>query len=137
MNSPVEGGCLCGDVRYKITGDAVMQFFCYCSDCQTVSGAAGYAVYGIPIGSVQVTKGTSVKFDREADSGRINSRHFCGVCGTRLWAQLDELGLASINALTLDDKTLFIPTQNHLPGSAPNWCAINTELTTLEPIPRG
>jgi hypothetical protein len=41
MNSPVEGGCLCGVVRDTITGDAVMQFFCYCSDCQAVSGAAG------------------------------------------------------------------------------------------------
>jgi hypothetical protein len=137
MSRSIEGGCLCGNVRYKISGEAVMQFFCFCTDCQTISGAAGYAVYGVPIASVKLMEGQPCQFDKQADSGRINSRHFCGNCGTRLWAQLDELGLASINALTLDDKSLFGPTQNHLPESAPSWCILDRTLETLAPIPRG
>jgi hypothetical protein len=136
MSRSVEGGCLCGNVRYKISGHAVMQFFCFCTDCQTISGAAGYAAYGVPIASVELTKGQPCQFDKQADSGRINSRRFCGKCGTRLWAQLDELGLASINALTLDDKSLFGATQNHLPESAPSWCILDRTLETLAPIPR-
>lgn len=66
-----------------------------------------------------------------------NSRHFCPTCGTRIWAQLDELGLASINGSTLDQRDHFHPTANHFPDSAPDWCRLDESLEVLPPIPRG
>lgn len=52
----VTGGCLCGEIRYETTSQPTLQCLCYCTDCQTISGAAGYAVYGVPIDSVVVTR---------------------------------------------------------------------------------
>ncbi len=136
MADTITGGCLCGEIRYETTREPSLQILCYCTDCQTVSGAAGYAVYGVPIESIVVTKGNPSRFDVRADSGRINSRRFCPNCGTRLWAQLDELGLASVNGLTLDERNHFKPTANHCTDSAPNWCEIDQSLELLPPIPR-
>ena len=132
----VTGGCLCGDVRYESTAEAMLQCLCYCRDCQTVSGAAGYAVYGVPIDSIVITQGQPAEYSVEADSGRINSRWFCPNCGTRMWAKLEELGMASINGLTLDDPEHFNPSTIHYPESAPDWCRLNDSLELLPPIPR-
>jgi len=134
MNT-VTGGCLCGEIRYETTSQPTLQCLCYCTDCQTISGAAGYAVYGVPIDSVLVTRGQPAEYNVRADSGRINSRRFCPNCGTRIWAQLEELGVASINGLTLDERDHFRPTANHFPDSAPGWCQLDQSLEELPPIP--
>jgi hypothetical protein len=34
------GGCLCGDVRYRATGEAEWVGNCHCTICRKVSGAA-------------------------------------------------------------------------------------------------
>ena len=135
MTEKIAGGCLCGNVRLETTREPVFQLLCYCTDCQTVSGAGGYAAYGVPIDSIVLTKGEPAAFDVRADSGRINSRRFCPDCGTRLWAQLDEQGVASVNGLTLDDREHFQPTANHLPDSAPSWCQLDERLEVFPPVP--
>ena len=136
MDDRIEGGCLCGQVRYLVPSESVYQLLCYCTDCQTVSGAAGYCAYGIATDRLEVTKGKPRAFDVQADSGRINSRRFCADCGTRLWAQLDEIGFASVNGMTLDDKEHFQPSSNHISSSAPSWCTINKSLDEFPLIPR-
>ncbi len=124
MNGKVTGGCLCGAIRFETTAEPVFQLLCHCTDCQKVSGAAAYAAYVVPIDSLVVTKGETAHFDVTADSGRINSRHFCPNCGTRVWAVLAEMGMVSVNGLALDDRSHFQPTANHMPDSAPDWCSL-------------
>ena len=41
----IGGGCLCGAVRYSVSGEPVVQLYCYCTDCRKVSGTDGYAAY--------------------------------------------------------------------------------------------
>ena len=134
--STVEGGCLCGRIRFSTTSNPSYQLLCYCTDCQTISGAASYAAYGVPIESIALLKGAPNIFDIVSDSGRTNSRRFCPACGSRVWAQIDELGLASVNALALDDKSHFQPGSNHCPESAPAWCEIDNSLEYFGRIPR-
>jgi hypothetical protein len=136
MSETISGGCLCGNIRYETTAEPAFPLLCYCTDCQTISGAAGYAAYGVPIDSIVVTRGEPAVFDIQADSGRINSRRFCPDCGTRVWAQLDEMGLASVNGLTLDQRDHFRPSANHLPDSAPSWCVLDETLEVFPPVPR-
>jgi len=135
-SNTLEGGCLCGNIRFSTTADPSYQLLCYCTDCQTISGATSYAAYGVPIDSISLTKGQPKIFDVVADSGRVNSRRFCPDCGSRVWAQIEELGLASINALALDDRTHFQPVSNHCPESAPAWCTIDETLEYFGRIPR-
>lgn len=131
MRKTIEGGCLCGAIRYQITAEPVYQTLCYCTDCQTISGAAGYAAFGVPMENLRVIKGKPAKYSVRADSGRINTRVFCPVCGTRVFALLEELGVASVNGLSLDDKEHFQPATINLPESAPSWCQIDCALDTL------
>ena len=132
----IEGGCLCGRIRFSTAKEPSYQLLCFCTDCQTISGAGSYAAYGVPIESISLLKGEPKIFEIAADSGRVNARRFCPDCGSRVWAQIDELGLASVNALALDDKAHFQPESNHCPESAPGWCAINEDLEYFARIPK-
>ena len=136
MTEKIEGGCRCGEIRYRVPREPAFQLLCYCTDCQTISGAGGYAAYGVPLDSIELVAGDPSRFDVQADSGRTNSRRFCPTCGTRMWAELAEMGLASINGLTLDDRLHFRPGANHLPESAPEWCQIDGSLELFPPVPR-
>ena len=35
-----EGGCGCGDIRYKVTGDPDIVIVCHCDWCQRRTGSA-------------------------------------------------------------------------------------------------
>ena len=124
MSDTVSGGCLCGAIRFETTAQPAVQLLCHCTDCQTVSGAAAYAAYVVPLDSLKVIQGEPAHYEVTADSGQINSRHFCPSCGSRVWAVLEEMGMASVNGMALDDRSHFQPVANHMPDSAPAWCQL-------------
>ena len=43
MSDPAEGGCLCGAIRYRVTGDQVAATLCHCGDCRRASGGTNVA----------------------------------------------------------------------------------------------
>ena len=104
----IQGGCLCGAVRYSIVGEPVFQLYCYCTDCRRVSGTDGYAAYVVQRSDLTLDQGEPTSFSVTAKSGRTNTRNFCGKCGSRLWADL-ELGFASVAGGSLDDPEVFQP----------------------------
>ena len=43
MSETTEGGCLCGAVRYRVTGEPVAATLCHCGDCRRASGGTNIA----------------------------------------------------------------------------------------------
>ena len=122
MTNPITGGCHCGEVRYRISVEPAMQQFCYCSDCTKIGGTDGYAGYIIDAAGLEVIKGVTKFYTLTSDRGNPIHRHFCGTCGTRLWAAVDGYGgVVSIAAASFDNPALFKPTRNILTQSAPPW----------------
>jgi hypothetical protein len=44
----LEGGCLCGAVRYTSSGEPHRQFVCHCRDCQRSGGSAFHIGLAVP-----------------------------------------------------------------------------------------
>ena len=122
----IAGACLCGDIRYEVPAQSEFQLLCHCTDCQTISGAGGYAAYVVPLDAVSVTQGNPSSYEVTADSGRTNRRRFCSTCGTRVWAELPEMGMASVNGLSLINREHYRPKMHHMPESAPSWCNLES-----------
>ena len=43
MSGRAEGGCLCGRIRYRVTGEPVAATLCHCADCRRASGGTNVA----------------------------------------------------------------------------------------------
>src|SRR5262245_61280371 len=75
----INGGCLCGAVRYEATGDAYDVTHCHCLDCRRSSGAPFVTWASFRRGDFRFTAGQPREL-RWAD--RVRS--FCPQCGTPL-----------------------------------------------------
>jgi len=81
------GGCLCGKVRYRITGTPLEALYCHCRMCQRTHGAPVIAWLTVPLGGLAMTSGDPVAYRSSAKA----LRHFCGSCGTPLtWRATDN-----------------------------------------------
>ena len=99
------GGCLCGALRYEISGEIPMRFYCLCRTCQKVSGGAGNFSIGIEGKYFRYTKGTPRKY---AHADGAPCREFCGDCGVHIAARSPKLpdGLV-VKVGSLDDPSVF------------------------------
>ncbi|KAH7312503.1 DUF636 domain protein [Stachybotrys elegans] len=103
----VEGGCLCGAIRIKSTGDVVAKALCHCLDCRKITGSLFSTNIIVPEESFSVTKGTPKEFAKTADSGKTMTSYFCGDCGSTLWRASETYrGSKIIKAGTLDGDAL-------------------------------
>lgn len=77
---PVTGGCLCGEIRYRVTGPALDTCFCHCRMCQRWSGSPATVGSTYPVSAVQFTRGEPKHYK----SSPFAERGFCGSCGSSL-----------------------------------------------------
>src|SRR5215468_5536886 len=77
---PVTGGCLCGEIRYRVTEPALDTCFCHCRMCQKFSGGPFTVGSAYHAGAVQFTKGEP----RYYKSSPFAERGFCANCGSSL-----------------------------------------------------
>jgi hypothetical protein len=105
---PSEGGCQCGENRYRITGQLVWLTICHCNECKRQSGSAFGMSLRMLDTDVQLIQG-ALKRCRSADSGGLGICYFCETCGTRLWHEPAGSGFLHIKPGTLDDPMQVIP----------------------------
>ena len=79
----IEGGCLCGKVRYSADAEPVFVGVCHCTNCQKGIGSAFAAVVALPKPALSVT-GSLKTFTDRGDSGKAMFRRFCPECGSPL-----------------------------------------------------
>lgn len=94
------GGCLCGGVRYRITGSSRPIIYCHCSQCRRTSGHFGAATAVKKKELIFETNESLAWFD----SSEFASRGFCSRCGSSLFWKLNNSESISIMAGTLDNS---------------------------------
>ena len=77
---PVTGGCLCGEIRYRITGPALDSCFCHCRMCQKFSGSPFTVGSIYATDTIFFTKGEPKYYK----SSPFAERGFCANCGSSL-----------------------------------------------------
>src|SRR6516225_4665631 len=77
----IEGGCLCGAVRYEATARPVSAIHCYCRQCQHITGAGHASQFVLPSASVTL-HGNVSRYEMKAESGNSVTTVFCPVCGS-------------------------------------------------------
>ena len=121
MNAAIEGGCLCGGLRYRLEAAPTDRNDCHCIDCRRSSGAP-YVTWGtVKRDQLRITAG---EVRRIPHANRVRS--FAACCGTHVFFEDSrEAETVDVTIASLDDPTPFPPemsiwTEDRLP-----WVALN------------
>lgn len=102
----IEGGCFCGQVRYRIEDGDYPAAHCHCTMCRRTSGAPFVTWLVVPKDKFAYTAGTPTKL-RSSDRGR---RFFCSSCGTPVTCIVDEHpDNVDVTLGSLDEPQRFVP----------------------------
>jgi hypothetical protein len=104
----LEGGCLCGKVRYAISGPPRVVSYCHCSMCRRATGAALAAWATVARANVAVSGEL-----QWYDSSTHGRRAFCPACGSPVLATSTHYAkYYDITVGTLDDPAMVPPARH-------------------------
>ena len=133
----INGGCLCGAIRYEVSGDPLAKIACHCRACQYVAGGAPTLVAVFPHSTLTITKGVPKTYWSTADSGETVGRSFCEVCGTPLFAAPKRNpGFTAVKVGSLDDPSTFAVQADIWRGAAQPWHVPHAGAMQFETNPR-
>lgn len=116
------GGCLCGGVRYQVSGPVSNLCFCHCASCRRASGAPMVPWGTFVRENFRLTRGSLTEYR----SSPAVMRGFCPACGTSLTyrheARAREI---DVTLATLDDPTLLAPQVHVWVGDKLPWVSID------------
>jgi hypothetical protein len=122
----IQGGCLCGAVRYRAASPPRISTICHCADCRKACGAPSVAWITFPAESFAFAQGEPSRYR----SSPPVVRTFCGRCGTPLTYQSDERAHEiDVTTASLDDAEAFPPTKQVFPEQKLSW----VEVASLRP----
>ncbi len=128
------GNCLCGAVRYRISGEPVLTRVCWCRDCQYLA-ANGTVNILVPTNALEIS-GQLSTFMSTADSGNQMSRRFCPQCGSHLFSNSPARPQFTVVRVgTLSDPSSVQPVANIWASSAPKWACLDSTLEHIERQP--
>jgi hypothetical protein len=131
----IQGGCLCGKVRYSADTDPVFVGVCHCHDCQRFTGSAFATVIGVPRAALRLT-GALNTFTKAGSTGKPIHRRFCPECGSGIVDEADALpGVAMLNVGTLDDRSWVKPQSEIYCDSAQPWVQLGGDLQRFAKMP--
>ena len=128
----IEGGCFCGQVRYRIEAEPLAVRTCWCRLCQYLGAGSATVNACFPAEALSVT-GSLSWYASTADSGNRMQRGFCPTCGTPIFSNAEARPhLTFVRAGTLDDPNIAAPQASIWVQEAPDWACIDPEIPAHE-----
>ena len=122
MTTAITGGCLCGALRYAVSGQPVTHLVCHCTHCQKQTGSAFSTVFGVLEDQITMMRGGTRSYQDCGKSGRMVERHFCGTCGAPLFSKAEAApGMLLVKAGSLDEAQIFVPAMHIWTRSKQAW----------------
>lgn len=140
MSETQSGGCLCGQIRYRVQGSLDKIIACHCVNCRKASGAACSHNMVLRTDQLTLEQGEPRVYEDTAASGNRLYRYFCGDCGSALFsrrAQVPEMTV--LKAGSLDDSSQAHIAMNIWTDSAVPWAHLDPNVEahpTNRPVPR-
>ena len=129
------GQCVCGAVKYTINAEPIRTAQCHCKDCQRASGTGHMSLAFFKKDDVTIS-GTTSSYPSNADSGNINTRHFCPKCGGRVYGENSARpGIIGIAIGSMDDNDWFRPQAIVYAKHRPAWDNTSQDVPNFEAMP--
>jgi len=124
-----EGGCICGAIRYRVTGAPTNSMVCHCQSCRRVAAAPVIAWVTFPTTAFELVRGRPSAFH----SSEPVRRTFCPACGTPLtYEHQHASGTIDVTTCSLDDPNRFPPTHHSWLSHDLTWVRFGDGLQTFQ-----
>ncbi|HLY05136.1 MAG TPA: GFA family protein [Rhizomicrobium sp.] len=121
----LEGGCACGNVRYRLTSKPMFVHCCHCRDCQRQTGSAFVINALIETGRIDILSGAPQAVPVPTDSGRPHDVYRCPKCATALWSDYGRRpALRFVRVGTLDEASALAPDVHIFTRSKLPWVGL-------------
>jgi hypothetical protein len=130
-----QGGCLCGAVRFAITGPPMIVHACYCTRCQQRSGGPLAVNLWIEANRVALLAGEPANLGDNTDERCTESSNWgCPSCGYAVWTIYHSAppGSLFVRAGSLDDPSAFPPDVHIFTRSRQPWLSTTDDKPSFE-----
>jgi hypothetical protein len=120
----VEGGCACGEIRYRLASEPLFVHCCHCLNCQRQTGSAFVINLLIETDRVELLAGEPepVKVPRSGGKNQVIWR--CPTCQVALYSKYTTPRLRFVRAGTLDDPARYEPDVHIFTRSKLPWVTL-------------
>ena len=134
---PLQGGCLCGAIRYEITAPLLSAGYCHCTRCQRRTGTGSSANGRVPQSGFRLLQGERELKAYQPPAGGV-PKLFCSTCGSAVFSgdPLRDEEVA-IRLGTLDGDPGIRPEYRMFTDFAASWEPLPEDGLTRHPGPRG
>ncbi len=135
MTDGFSGGCLCGALRYTVTGAPLYAGYCCCEDCRKASGSGFVPFIGVARNDVTFS-GPTLTYRSTARRGGDAVRNSCPTCGGLVFG--GEAGISdsfTIYAGSLDEPARFHPSIAIFAANCPPWVVLPPGLKVFGGLP--
>ncbi|MEL7106702.1 MAG: GFA family protein [Pseudomonadota bacterium] len=128
----MDGGCTCGNVRYRLTDSPLIVHACHCTWCQRETGSAFVINLWMEARHVAVT-GTPVAVTLASESGAGQVVYRCPDCQVAVFSQYSS-GPACrfVRGGTLDDPSAVIPDVHIYTSTKLPWVQLGDDIPVFE-----
>ncbi|MES2959638.1 MAG: GFA family protein [Pseudomonadota bacterium] len=114
---PLEGGCLCGAVRYRATPDHREGYYCHCRMCQLGMGTTRATWFNLRKTEVQWLSAPAYYA-----SSKFARRGFCSHCGTPMSFEFLDSERMDLSVGSLDEPSALKPIEHTaIESCVANW----------------
>jgi hypothetical protein len=122
VNNNLQGGCLCGKIRYETNGSEFDSDYCHCSQCRLSVGSV--VVCWMDFKTEQITW-LNYKPKEHMSSNKVH-RGFCEDCGCSIsFRHVDYPSYLSLTNASLDNPDLVTPRYHIYTNDQVEWLNID------------
>jgi len=97
-NTTLKGSCLCGAVKYEVTGEAKRFYHCHCTRCRKASGTGHASNLFLQPGTLKWLSGEDQVRAFKVPEAKRFTNTFCTACGGRLPRQPKDTDVVVVPA---------------------------------------
>ncbi len=130
----LQGGCTCGQVRYRLTSGPMFVHCCHCRWCQRETGASFALNALIESNRVVVERGAPETVNTPSNSGKGQKIVRCPNCRVALWSHYAGAGdaMAFVRVGTLDEPDRLAPDIHIYTASKQPWVVLPPDTPAVE-----
>jgi hypothetical protein len=124
MSAARQGGCACGQIRYRLTSEPMFTHCCHCLNCQRQTGSAFVINLLIETDRLELLAGEPQAVDAPRDDGSVQRIFRCPTCQVAVFSEYGRPEVKFVRGGTLDEPRSIAPDIHIFTKSKVGWVEI-------------